>query len=154
TTSDALGHTGTSLRDAVGIANADGLVGQSTNIIFDPSLAGSTITLVQGQLLLSSPGAGIVTIDGTSLSTPVTISGNNSSRVLLVKRGVHAALNGLTISGGLAPTTGGSNTGTGGGISTAGTLVVTKTAISGNSAGQAGNGGGIFNSGSLSVINS
>jgi hypothetical protein len=142
TASDLAGHSGTSLRDAVAQANTDAAAGQSDTITFAPSLAGATITLAQGQLELSGAGGGMITIDGTSLSSPIAVSGNNASRVFQVDAGVHAAFARLTIEDGA------------GGIGNAGTLALSDVTVSGNLTGSNGSGGGIANSGSLTVTHS
>jgi hypothetical protein len=77
----------TSLREAVAQANTDAVAGTSDTINFDPSLAGTTILLTQGQLEPSGAGTGTITIDASSLSNPVTISGNSATRVFLVDAG-------------------------------------------------------------------
>jgi hypothetical protein len=157
TASDALTHSGMSLRDAVAQANTDAAAGIFDTITFDSSLAGATITLAQGQLELSGAAAsgGTITIDGSSLSSPITVSGGfgttNSSRVFMVDKGVHAALNSLTITGGQIEVS------DGGGIYNSGTLVITNALIASNFAiGKEGsltvvNGGGIYNDGTLTV---
>ncbi len=85
------------------------------------------------------------TIDGTGQN--VTISGNNSVPVFLVNSGVNATLNSLTITNGNAG-------GDGGGIMNFGTLTVTNSTISGNSAFGNIGGGGIYNSGTLTLTSS
>jgi hypothetical protein len=113
-------------------------------INFAPSLAGQTITLTKGELLINKnltiagPGAG-----------ELTLSGNHASRVFEVAIGTHVALAGLTISNGLAA---GAD---GGGIDNSGTLTVSGSILSGNSTNYrwkgnnivGGEGGGIYNSG-------
>ena len=92
-------------------------------IVFAPSLDGQTITLTKGELLINKnltiagPGAG-----------ELTVSGNHASRVFEVANGTHVALTGLTISNGLAVG------GDGGGILNSGTLTVSGSTLSGNSA--------------------
>ncbi|MCA9936956.1 MAG: right-handed parallel beta-helix repeat-containing protein, partial [Anaerolineales bacterium] len=46
-------------------------------IQFDASLSGQTITLTSGEIIIDKN----LTIDGSTLASPVTISGNNSSRI-------------------------------------------------------------------------
>jgi hypothetical protein len=105
---------------------------------FQPGLAG-TITLTTGQLTLArnvsilGPGADII-----------TVSGNNASRVFEVTPAATVTITGLTIRNGRAIGA------PGGGIANAGTLTVTASTLSGNSASEAG---GIYNSsGTLTVI--
>ncbi len=136
--SDLAGQTGT-LRDAVAMANADAAAGRSNTITFAANLAGATITLAQGQLELSGAGGGTITIDGSGLSSPVTISGNNASRVFLVDARVQAVLNDLVITDGNSGFLGG------GGISNSGTLTLSGDTVSGNISSGADGGGGIYN---------
>jgi hypothetical protein len=135
-----------SLRDAVIHADTDAAKGLSDVIKFDPSLSGATILLTSGQLELS--GSGSITIDGSSLAIPVTISGNNASRVFQVDFGLRAELDSLTIAAGNASTGSG-----GGGIANSGTLSVTGCALIANST-SSGSGGGIYNIGTLTLDSS
>ena len=127
-----------------------------------------TITL--GSTLPNITAAGnALTLDGTGKT--VTISGNNIVQVATVAVGASLTLNHLTIANGNFSDGGGiTNYGTltvtnstfssnsainsGGGISNnAGTLTITNSTFSGNSAGTSG--GGIFNSnGALTITNS
>jgi hypothetical protein len=137
------------LDSGAGSLRADIAAAHSGDTInFAPSLAGKTITLTKGELLIKTnltiagPGAG-----------ELTVSGNHASRVFEVATGTHVALTGLTISNGLAA---GAN---GGGILNSGTLTVSASTLSSNSAnfqwkgnkGAGGDGGGIYNSGTLTV---
>jgi hypothetical protein len=182
TISDIVGHSGTSLRDAIVQANADSRQGTSDTIRFDASLSGQTITLSQGQLELGrgGSGSGAITIDGSGLTSPIVVSGNNAGRVFLVDSGVQASIAGLTIQGGRITDANGAgiaNSGTlamtsvtvinnsanpsssgamgtrasGGGIENFGTMTVTASRFVGNSAGS---GGGIDNSGTLTLTDS
>ena len=141
TASDAAGHSGESLRDAVAQADAEAALGFSDTITFAPGLGGQTITLAQGQLELK--GAGTITIDGGG---QITISGNNASRVFQVDAGAQAVLKGLTVRNGNL----GSSSATGGGINNNGTLTLSNSVLSGNSALD---GGGICNNGTMTVNN-
>ena len=153
TASDAVGHTGTSLRDAIATANADAASGTADTIKFASSLSGATITLAQGQLELSGAGGITITIDGSALSTPVAISADqvypNATRAFQVDANVNATIIGLIIENGRV--TGGS----GGGILNNGTLTLDSDTIENNT--DAGNGttaadgGGVFSSGTLLV---
>jgi hypothetical protein len=106
-------------------------------IAFAGSLKGKTITLSQGELALSQS----LTIAG-SVANPVTISGNQASRVFdITSRSAIVTLSGLTI-------TQGSTDLSGGGILNVGTLTVSHCTLSGNSAVD---GGGIFNAGKVTV---
>jgi hypothetical protein len=151
TGSDATTHTGFSLRDAIAQANTAAAAGTSDTITFDASLAGSTITLAQGQLGLSGAGAGTITIDGSSLTSPITISGGGKTGIFQVSSGVQAVLDGLLIKAGTGAIFSGNLT-AGGGIFNQGTLTVSNTVISGNLTNYVG--GGIYNAGILSVSNS
>ncbi len=143
---DSSPHTGESLRDAIVTANADALAGTSDTITFDSSLNGQTITLTQRQLELSGAGSGLITIDGAN---QITVSGNGASRVFDVDSGVHAMINGLTITDGVDQSSDG-----GGGIYNAGTLKVTNSTFSSDTAKDAGGGGIQSFSGSLTVSTS
>jgi hypothetical protein len=134
------------LRYAVNQANQDAIAGQSDTITFDSAQIGtSTVTLLQGELILSVNGAavpvGTETIDGAGV---VHVSGNHQGRVFAVDPGVQAVLTGLTIQDGSMPFA------VGGGIVNTGTLTVSNSTVSGNSAKFAG---GIFNGGTLTVNN-
>ncbi|MDY3551876.1 choice-of-anchor Q domain-containing protein [Gemmata sp. JC717] len=135
-TSDPGFGSGTSLREAVAYANAH--PGADT-ITFAPGVAGGTIVLSRGQLALTD--ADQTTIDGGAAG--VTLDGNNASRVFSVSPGASAALNHLTITRGRAANA------SGGGIVSQGTLTVTASTITNNSASTTG--GGIFNQGTLTV---
>jgi hypothetical protein len=116
----------------------------SDSIVFDHTLVTAPITLGGSQLELSAPrGRTRITIDGGS---GVTLDGNNASRVLEVRSGVQATLANLTITHGKV--TGDS----GGAIATEGTLTVSSSTLTSNSAYS---GGGIYNLyGTLTVTNS
>jgi CSLREA domain-containing protein len=104
-----------------------------------------TILLVGSQLPTITVAGDALTIDGTGQT--VTISGNNSVRVMQVDADASLTLNNLTIANGIA--TGNS----GGGINNVGTLTITNSTFSGNNA-NGGNGGGINNNGTLTITNS
>ena len=140
----------TSLREA--LAYADSHAGADT-ITFAASLAGQTITLTQGELVIASD----VAIDGDILGNDdkadITISGNHVSRVFNVTAGT-ATLDSLNITGGeggsgdggAVHAEGGTNltiehssesdshAGAGGGIESDGTLGLTGSTLTGNSA--------------------
>ncbi|MCS6847295.1 MAG: CSLREA domain-containing protein [Anaerolineae bacterium] len=136
------------LREAIQEANN----GADTDCPGSPSNADDTITFsVNGTITLgltlpnivNASTAGKLTIDGTGQN--ITISGNNSVRVMIVDSGADLTLRNLTIANG--------NAGSGGGIANSGTLTVTGSTFSGNSANF---GGGIrnFSSGTLTVTGS
>jgi IPT/TIG domain len=136
TNSDAVSHSGTSLRDAIATANADAAAGQSISIVFATSMSGQTITLAQGTLNLTAAGGAAITIDGSG-STPITVSGNHAVEVFSVNPNVNATITNLIIANGQA--------GNGGGIISSGNLTLTNDVLSGNSATYEG--GGLYNSG-------
>jgi len=125
-----------SLRDALGLAASGG-----TDIAFAPGVIG-VITLttplpaITGNLDLVGPGANLLTISGGGSSAVGAIFNLSSS---------NAALSGITIANG-------NNGARGGGISNAGTLTLSNSALSGNVARVIG--GGIYNGGTLTVYNS
>jgi hypothetical protein len=139
---------GLSLPEAIGLANA---AGGSHTITFDPSLAAGTLTLTNGELVITSD----ITIDGDidGNSTPdITIDGSGISRVFNIGGGVSGAtLDGLIIEHGTG--------GTGGGVYIAAgdTVTLRDTDVRDNfSFGTGGRGGGIYagaNS-SLTLFNS
>jgi hypothetical protein len=133
-----------SLRQAILDANAN--VGADT-ITFEVS---GTITLASS---LPTIGSGGLTIDGAGQT--VTISGNNSVRVLRMASGAVATVRNLTITGGLATDICNQFT-NGGGICNFGTLTIENSTITDNQAIGSGNasGGGIRNDGTLTVTNS
>lgn len=124
-----------SLREALKCACPN----QVNTVTFNSDLSGETINLAS-QLEIDPNRT--VTIDGSALASPVTISGDSEgdgdgdTRVLIVEDNVNATLNGLTITRG--------NTDNGGGVFVAvgGSLTVTNSTISQNTA--SGSGGGIY----------
>ncbi len=110
-------------------------------ITFANSLSGDTITL-SSTLTISQN----VTITGLGAAN-LAISGNHAHEVFDVASGVTASISNLTIENGKANT--------GGGIYNSGTLMLSNSTLSGNSATHFGGvGGGIYNSGTLTVSNS
>jgi hypothetical protein len=118
--------------------------GGTDNIVFDHSRVTTPIVLGGTQMELSQLGSTArITIDGGS---GITVDGNNTSGVFLVDFDVQATLDNLTITHGNA-----GDFGVGGGISNAGTLTVSNSTLSGNSASS---GGGIITyDGTLTVSN-
>ena len=100
-------------------------------INFDASLSGATITLASTLTIGQE-----LTLDGSTLTTPITMDGNNAVNVFTIQSGVNAALKGLVVAHGRSTTV------YGGGIRNYGTLTVTDSAISGN---RASSGGGLYN---------
>ena len=152
-------NTTCTLRGAISLATSGSDTITFTDAAF-PANTPQTITLTtaNGTLTLATS----VTINGTGHS--VIVDGNctltngvcasGGVTVFTVAPGVTAALTALTIQHGniISNTTG---SGGGGGIANGGTLTVTNSTLSGNTAsGNGGYGGGIFNSGTLTVTNS
>lgn len=123
-----------------------------SRIGFSPSFSNATITLNGTEL--SIPATASLFIDASDLSGPVTISGNNRSRVFNILSGATVAMNNLVLTGGLT----GAGVG-GGGILNDGRLSLHFSTVSNNrtgnaSSGNGGNGGGIFSSGPLDITRS
>ena len=144
-----------SLREAIINSNKDDQSGSADcvagagedTIIFDSSLSGETITLASHLPYLIE--GTVLTIDGGSAK--IAISGNNAVHVFGLDSGSEVTLNHLTMVNGSA------RFGTGGGIYNGGTLTVSNSTLSGNSA--IFSGGAILNSGNtfggkLMLINS
>jgi VCBS repeat-containing protein len=157
-----------SLREALALANADP---DQSEIRFDPSLAGGTISLAGEQLTISSA----VTINGDTNgdnAADITISGNFQSRVFDVTTGP-VELHSLTIQHGasdggsgvrigsdvdatISHTTlqqnvaGGTATASGGGILNSGNLYISDSTLAGNGATVFG--GGIYSAGAALVL--
>ena len=116
-------------------------------ITFDPGLAGRTIYLTSGELLLAQN----LNINGPGANL-LTVSGNQLSRVFDIPPGVIVAISGLSVADGLA---GGSvpNPNLGGGIYNAGALTLMNCAVYGNSAPNSGLGwgGGIYSTNILNL---
>ena len=133
-------------------SNADSGAGSLRQAILDAAV-GDTITfagdytiLLASQLTISKN----LTIDGGTHS--VTVSGNNAVRVFTVNSGVTFNLNNITVANGKTPDGSNCPAACGGGILNNGTVNVTNSAFSGNSAYYSG--GGIYNFGTLNVTNS
>jgi hypothetical protein len=129
----------TSLREALAFANSNP---NASTITFDPSLAGDTLTLTQGELDVASD----ITIDGDidGNGTPdIAIDANNASRVFDVappNPGTVTTLDGLVIEGGNAYGPLGTGTGTGGGIYAGANdaLTISNSVVSDNKAFEGG----------------
>ncbi len=130
-----------SLRAAIAAASTT-LAANVINFDATAFAAPQTIKLTSGQLEIASNVT--LTIDGTSANR-LSISGNNTSRVFYINLGAVLTINNLTVTQG--------NAGNGGGIyNYSGTLNLTKSTVSGNSADFTG--GGIYNFlGTLSLAN-
>ena len=144
-------------------------------ITFDPAVFATpqAITLTAGQLELKA--SALTTI--TAPTAGVTVSGNNASRVFQVDSGATANLNGLTITGGSTIDRGaglfvygtavltdcivtGNTANSGAGIyvgkwfyaSTGGSVTLTNTILSNNTASNSGFGGGLLSGNSTTVV--
>lgn len=117
----------TTLRGNMGAASP------GDTIEFASWLNGAVIRLTSGELAVSNS----VTIDGSGLPLGITVSGSNSSRVFHVTSGATLVLNQIAVQDGLAVV---GNEG-GGILNVGGTLIVSNSTISGNSAAF---GGGIY----------
>ncbi len=122
-----------SLRYAVGIAVP------GDTVTFTPTLAGQTITLTSGQIVIDKS----ITIDGAA-APGVTVSGNDNYRVFDVYAENDVTLNTLIIVHGWV------GEDTGAGIRNAGTLTVSNSTIGYND-GMIG--GGLYNNGTLTLLN-
>ncbi|OHB76957.1 MAG: hypothetical protein A2W31_10775, partial [Planctomycetes bacterium RBG_16_64_10] len=103
-------------------------------------------TLDQGEIVLNQTSVLVdrsVTIDASTLES-LTINAGGKSRVFTIW-GNEVELTGLTITGGVADS--------GGGIWTSGSVTVTSSVVSGNSAEQ-DNGGGIWAAGNVTITSS
>jgi hypothetical protein len=125
-------HDPGSLRDAIATTPSGGTVD------FQPGLMG-TIKLTSGELAINKD----LTIQGPGANV-ITVSGNHVSRVFNIAN-FTVAISGLTIANGQVMN------GFGGGIFNYGTLTVTASTFSGNSADH---GGGIENEATLSITTS
>ncbi|MEP3479958.1 MAG: choice-of-anchor Q domain-containing protein [Fuerstiella sp.] len=135
-TTDADSGAG-SLREAIATANANQ---QADTITFASGV--TNITLTGGELVLSETGA----TNRTTIKGPVSISGNDASRIFTVKPGVFAALSSLTL-------TNGRSTGDGGAIVNQGGLELIGTTVKDSFA--TGKSGAIqLTSGTLDIVNS
>ncbi|MDR1383866.1 MAG: hypothetical protein LBJ67_08495, partial [Planctomycetaceae bacterium] len=133
----------TSLREAINEA-----IGGRLFVTFDESLAGKTIHLLDGEIVIDKT----IQIDAGHLN--ITIDADQKSRVLVVRQNTNVTLVGLTITGGKAESSQSQIEGSpyGGGIFNQGTLIVSSSKIIENTARV---GGGIFNAnGILTVTNS
>jgi hypothetical protein len=121
-----------SLRQAIADAPPGGTV------YFQSGLTGP-ITLTTGELLIDKD----LTITGPGADV-ITVSGNDASRVFDIAALFTVSISGITVANGRSSVGGG-------GIANDGTLSITNSTLSSNSANS---GGGITNGGTLSVTNS
>jgi CSLREA domain-containing protein len=145
TTADGTGAPECTLRDAITAANTDTVAGGCNAGHGADAIDFS----VSGQISLGSTLPAVasdLTIDGSSQS--IIVSGQGAVRVLEVRAGASLTLAVLTIADGDAKNAGG--------ILNSGTLLITNSTLSGNTAEGFGSGGGIWNTvgGMLVVGNS
>ena len=126
-----------SLRQALFEVCAGGLID------FAPGLAGQTIAL-DSSLVISKE----LTLDGRALSTPVTLSGQGTVRILQVSNSARVTLAGLTLTRGKAP---GTENGGALRVDTGAIVTLTNSTLFSNTAYY---GGGLFSSGVVTVQNS
>lgn len=133
-----------SLRQA--ILDANGNAGADT-IVFDALLAGQTIALTSGEIVIGDD----VIIDGDidgDRKADITISGNDASRIFAtVTGGLDVTLRSLTLTDGRGTSGGAIYIG-----GTGGSLTVIDSTVSNNF--STGGGGGIHTRGALTVVNS
>jgi uncharacterized delta-60 repeat protein/CSLREA domain-containing protein len=179
-TNDGVCNSDCSLREAVAAVNA---LPEPSLITFDAVLFSSpqAITLTLGELLIADNRRVSVVGSGPNL---VTVSGNQSSRILKISRDANVTISGITLTNGngfgtdvfneggaiyISPNgvasqltlnnviISNSQAGTGGGIRSSGSSIIniTDSTISGNTAsGNLGGGGVYFDNGTLNVTNS
>jgi CSLREA domain-containing protein len=140
-TNDGTCDADCSLREAIAAANA----AVSNDVVEFSSLfsTSQTITLAGSELVIANNGTLTITGPGAAL---LTISGNGASRIISTGANVTASISGIRFTGGNG--VGALNTGRGGAIyNVGGTLVISNSTITGNSA---ANGGGLNNAASAS----
>jgi hypothetical protein len=130
------------------IGQAAGVVNPCTEASLDAALAGGgTVTFAcSGTINITATKviAANTILDGSGQN--VTLNGGGAVRVLYVNTGISLEIHSLTISNGIDAA--------GGGIyNDDGTLIVSNSTLSGNTA-TTGIGGGVFNIGPLTIINS
>ena len=158
---------GLSLREALELANAT--VDQD-EITFAAGISDGTLTLTQGEFVISSDVVIDGDVSGDGGAPEITLDADGASRVLNITAG-SSRLSGLVITGGQTNSSGGGiwNSGTltltgttvsdnyagnwGGGISNDGTVTLTNTTVSGNGTGGGAGGGGIANFGTATLTN-
>jgi hypothetical protein len=116
-----------------------------TIVLSSDLLTNTPLMLTQGELVLNQDYLTIVSA-GIFANSPVTVTGGGHSRVFEVANGAHVTLSNLIVTGGDGVANNPSSTsfddGDGGGILNLGTLTVSASTLSGNSAFD---GGGIAN---------
>ncbi|MEM7147250.1 MAG: right-handed parallel beta-helix repeat-containing protein [Verrucomicrobiota bacterium] len=138
--------TGDSLREALNAIATDRDRIDFDNTVFTGG-ATNLITLTNGELSIT--GGKTLAIDASNLSEKITLSGNNSSRVLNIDAGNTLTLAHLIIRDGKAPdgannpTGSGGNGANGGGIFNAGDLTLLQCTVTENATGDGGDGDSI-----------
>jgi hypothetical protein len=131
-------------------AQISGTLGSNDTIQFQLPSGSQTITLTGGPLSITKavavngPGAALLTINGNNTGRDIIVGHDYSQNLSL-----QVSISGLTITGGSAVSSGSNY---GGGLLNFGTLNVSNSTFTGNTAGSSG-GGGIYNDGSLTVTN-
>ena len=133
------GLAAVSLREAILYAT------NNPTITFAPGLSGQTITLTNGEIMMSAN----LTIDASALTNGLTISGGNTSRIFYVNNGQTVSLLGLTLTEGNGA---GANASYGGAINNYGNLALTRCTLYNNSAGTEGGAIGNYG-GTLTLTN-
>jgi predicted outer membrane repeat protein len=126
------------LREAVDAASS------GDTVVIDASLSGGTVTLTQGEMIISNS----ITITGevdSDGAADITIDGN-AAQIFTVQSGGALSLNALTV------TDGGRSYGGAINVDSGGVLDVTASTFTGNHAGSAG--GAIRNEGTATITNS
>jgi hypothetical protein len=141
---ETIANSTTSLREAIAVASAGDTVQFQVGLSGTVTLGGGRI-LINKNLTIAGPGAGIV-----------AVSGNDAGRVLEITAGSAVSITGLTITRGRAEG--------GGAILNAGSLTLGNCVLSNNIARGAdaapaqaagdGEGGAIYSSGTLAIVNS
>jgi hypothetical protein len=148
-TSASPGGAGLSLREALALANS---TAAADTITFAASLAGQTLTLSQGELVIASD----VTIDGDvdgDDKADITIDANQASRVVDVAAGA-VEIASLTLTGGHAIGAVHTFAAAGGGIRVAAGASLTLISSSVTDSAADNRGGAIYNLGTTTIINS
>ncbi|MFN8445016.1 MAG: LamG-like jellyroll fold domain-containing protein [Caldilineaceae bacterium] len=122
-------------------------------IVFAPALAGQTIALTSGEIVINKS----LTIDAEA-APGLTISGNNSNRIFRINSGKEVIMRYLTLANGRESSTNNPclTTACGGAIYNAGTLTIQYSTLKDNwvEPFPAGAGGAIYNTGTLLVLHS
>jgi hypothetical protein len=111
-------------------------------ITFAPSLAGSTITLTNGEMTLT----GNLTMDASGLTNGIRLDGSYASRIFNIAAGANVFLNSLTLTNGHSDANN-----WGGAVINNGTLALTDCTLAGNFIDGDGSGGAIQNLGTLTL---